>query len=1477
MWAVLILAWPTLGFGATYYASPGGSKAGLGTLADPWDQTKACSSAVLTSGDIVILRGGDYVDTGNNFVPITNYPAVWRLKDGVTYKAKGGEIPVLMGKRATGSGANQSIVYPGSNTTMDSLHFIYGSKWAIFASGANVTIRNCYFNDTPMPGCDEGDNCGCMGAEADGRYMDGWLVENNTFGNNINGRAAIHSYGMRNTTIRNNVFDTANGTYGAIYMKVGSGSPGNVNNEWYGNTFYQNGGAAMRVHCNGIVSGLYIHNNLLVNAQIELNDPNCYVCDQNLNNYFIYNNTFDGGWHILMKAADNGSNQIVRDMYIFNNLFYHPTLNRCVQHENLIGCNGSNSHGIMGDNWYQDYNAMFQLSGSNWLAFMTSSVDDPLGGTYTYYTRSQWQTAAPGYNSTWVGDPHSLSTTAVTNLFTDIANHNYGLNPAGANYTFLSTGGSGPAGKTPLAGGSWPTYIGAYAARRVYYVRTAGSDAADGKSWATAWQTNAKVQATVTAGDTVIYGRGTWAETRLDPPAGGSNSAWTVYACSTWFTGTTAAEKLAGVGLTTLSGAKAVTGWHDTTVAGTVLKVSYYSPAVTCKSDVSGRYGDTPVLRRQGHDSMYVPLAQGDVSYMATVSGGHAYAGGDDEGNAILIKVYPGESALTSTDTVWASCGAAVDFSSANNGANHIKFWGFNIYEGMGAALTIRGANHDSLFFEHCRLRYGGNDAAGNNPAAFLTEGGSSNVNNRNYYFIACDFGWGCAVPNGSPPSSSYGTAPWDGIRGHGAVVMVYSVTHCVFDSCTIDNGFGAHGIYFKQTKIETPGPPWLYSTVKNCTLDGDYCQSANVTDPSGVMLYNFTGNDSVYGNIIKNFSFGMMKWYSSGGTSASTGNGMTVRNNTFYNNSRDCVGYQGEVGVPLGTYDANGYDVKYNIGYKDGSYTSGGAVKFFSDCPTGAQALLQADYNLWYNNGGTLQFGCFGGSSATWAQWRSGTCGGYSYDLNGKNENPGFANAAAGDFSRPDVRTDEMSADYGGRHWSVYGAIQPSGIQTYVRANYYVSPGGNDLNVGSSLSPWLTMLKACTTAQQNDTVFVYPGTYRSAAGWYAGDYDAGTLAPTHAGTDATHPLVFRSVPGMARPIIEGQIADGQKDRHAATITQSYIVLDSLIFRNAAQGIYVDNATDVTIRNCVVDTVAAPDADTLVAGIFVGASATVTNLLLKDDTIRYVRQRTTSPPYSYYDRVDDRAVLAKRSRNGTYWGLQVDNMGTGKGIEFTTASALDSVYSCRIKNVGVGIAAQACDTMKIFLNVISSFDSLGIRLAQNSANPNRDTRIYSNTIYSAGPTGGGLFLGYQGNTVNSNWTRPQIYDNIIVAGGAPFYRAEAIYGAEVVDTVTSGIYTLYENYNLVYNSPGADFYRWVSSGNTYDLTGWKALVPSHGQNDLSTDPLFVDAPNGDFRLMYASPARLGSSTGGVMGALSAISSSTFRGTSAVTLRGVKRK
>lgn len=131
---VILIAAPLMA--AEYYLSPSGDDANPGTLDRPW-QTLDHADEVLTSGDVLFCRGGEFTDLHDAFQPkapnitVTNYP---------------GDSPVFrtIGRDFYGT---TNIMYLDQDTiTISGLQFrplgVELSQYAIRVIGNHITLRN---------------------------------------------------------------------------------------------------------------------------------------------------------------------------------------------------------------------------------------------------------------------------------------------------------------------------------------------------------------------------------------------------------------------------------------------------------------------------------------------------------------------------------------------------------------------------------------------------------------------------------------------------------------------------------------------------------------------------------------------------------------------------------------------------------------------------------------------------------------------------------------------------------------------------------------------------------------------------------------------------------------------------------------------------------------------------------------------------------------------------------------------------------------------------------------------------------------------------------------------------------------------------------------------------------------------------------------------------------------------------------------
>jgi len=167
----------------------------------------------------------------------------------------------------------------------------------------------------------------------------------------------------------------------------------------------------------------------------------------------------------------------------------------------------------------------------------------------------------------------------------------------------------------------------------------------------------------------------------------------------------------------------------------------------------------------------------------------------------------------------------------------------------------------------------------------------------------------------------------------------------------------------------------------------------------------------AIYGNIFHNTATagdkrGVYMEYSAAGVSGAGYH--KIYNNTFYEGTHPmlCEAGQSDYSWP---YRHN--EFKYNVMYR----TTGFEIVSFDS----ADFWVDVDSNMYYAASGSNDWES-DGTTYTFAQWQ-----GIGFDVHGSDDvNPGFDDAAAGDFTRSGV-PPEMDRSYGDETWRLYGAVQ--------------------------------------------------------------------------------------------------------------------------------------------------------------------------------------------------------------------------------------------------------------------------------------------------------------------------------------------------------------------------------------------------------------------------------------------------------------------
>ncbi|MHC4738879.1 MAG: right-handed parallel beta-helix repeat-containing protein, partial [Planctomycetota bacterium] len=218
-----------------------------------------------------------------------------------------------------------------------------------------------------------------------------------------------------------------------------------------------------------------------------------------------------------------------------------------------------------------------------------------------------------------------------------------------------------------------------------------------------------------------------------------------------------------------------------------------------------------------------------------------------------------------------------------------------------------------------------------------------------------------------------------------------------------------------------------------------------------------------------------------------------------------------------------------------------------------------------------------------------------------------------------------------------------------------------------------------------------------------------------------------------------------------------------------------------------------------------------------------------------------------------YQSLPLTDPKSGGGLKYKHASqsptATFQVYNCTFDNHKFFHFGTGTANTHFHHNLITGGAASISDKDWGGTTHQTDQLFEYNTIYGTG----GFSLSPTDNWVNGDFPNDPtgiVYQNNIV------YDIDTSYGAED-GTVSIGTYMTDDIYsqcvaaltfsnNCYYNPDIACQFNfaaggWASGGGQFSLSGWQAEY-GYDTDSIEADPLFVDAPNGDFHLQGGSPA-----------------------------------
>jgi hypothetical protein len=310
----LLSLFSSVSLAATYYISPTGNDiTGNGTSANPWRTLRKATQTVTSSGNIIYVNAGTYIETQTSFLAVGVSidgagTANTIIKGGMT-----GQFSTLLALDSPNdTNGNQSV----SNITFDGQYVsetVFVTSIGLFVTGrSNVQIYNCRIINFR--------NRGVIfdGNDANDPVLDpGHYATGNKFYNN---------------TVLNSAEN--NGSFGTGLLNIGS----QMGMEIYGNTMIQDqrpdfrNGWPIKPWNNGWLKGVKIYNNILTKAPYRGSFPgqngDWDFCLEfiNVEGLEIYNNTIQGS--VDLNFSRKGA-------YAFSAWIHHNNIGRSTLNSNF--------------------------------------------------------------------------------------------------------------------------------------------------------------------------------------------------------------------------------------------------------------------------------------------------------------------------------------------------------------------------------------------------------------------------------------------------------------------------------------------------------------------------------------------------------------------------------------------------------------------------------------------------------------------------------------------------------------------------------------------------------------------------------------------------------------------------------------------------------------------------------------------------------------------------------------------------------------------------------------------------------------------------------------------------------------------------------------------------------------------------------------------------------------------------------------
>jgi Putative Ig domain/Right handed beta helix region/Dockerin type I domain len=393
----------------------------------------------------------------------------------------------------------------------------------------------------------------------------------------------------------------------------------------------------------------------------------------------------------------------------------------------------------------------------------------------------------------------------------------------------------------------------------------------------------------------------------------------------------------------------------------------------------------------------------------------------------------------------------------------------------------------------------------------------------------------------------------------------------------------------------------------------------------------------------------------------------------------------------------------------------------------------------------------------------------------------------------------------------SVFMPVQRVSASTSV---YYVSKTGNDSNVGTLASPWLTISHAASTATAGSTVNIETGTYNEEP------------SVAHSGT-AGNPIIFQNYSGEVVTISgTGKTSDYLFACHSVSyITISGLTLENDTYDINGKGIDIEGSSNIIVQNCMVVTTDSAGILSWYYGSTPSTNITITGCEVTNVCLE-----------------GNLEAISLRTTNGfTINNCIVHGTGTQIGICTAIGCTNGSIYGNTVYNIqamGIYIDSEGAteSNFSIYDNICYGCLQAGIGLSSENTNgqyPVTGISIYNNVLYGnvEGFSVGSISV--PANTFSFTFINNTLYNNSYegISLGNYSYISSAVIRNNILDGSSNAILIAMSgsgsnvtvDHNLFYNSGS------YNSSNIY------------GTNYIQANPLLTN-PASNFALQLGSPA-----------------------------------